>query len=333
MERISMSKLVRVINNNNFDDFTPQDLIHRSVNNFYGWKCSAGSEGLFIDWDGNVWPATCEVGRKRSYLGSLNDDKPIKILNEYITCFHKTCPCLIEIYLPKYKDKPEQLIEKEQDNISFDSFDAVTRASNFDRNRKYIMWAFGRKCNFSCSYCDDNSHSKKDSDLVTAKAINKALDYSNVYRNNKSLMWSFTGGEPTINPLFLTLVKELKSKNDTITVATNGSQSNEYYKELAQYANINISVHFEFLKSEKLKKVTEAIIESSPDWFGLNFMILPGKVQKTKDYIEKLLVLDGFKDTVTCHFDILRKKNSSEYELYSPNEIIQIEELKNYKEL
>ena len=298
-------------------DYTPQDLVHSDTNKFLRWKCSAGSEGLFIDWDGAVWPATCEVGRDRYYLGSANDTLPIKLLDEYINCYHNSCPCLVEIYLPKYKNNVTELEEAREGNVTLTDFNAVTRASKFDRDRKYIMWAFGRKCNFSCSYCDDNSHSKNDKDIVSEHAIQKIKEYSDRYRNDKQIMWTFTGGEPTINSLFLPFVKKLHSKKDIITVATNGSASGDYYNELAQVANINISVHFEFLKPEKLRRVAERILEVKPDWFGLNFMIMPGQAETCWKYIEALKDVPNFKTHTKLHFDMLRIKNTGNYELYS----------------
>lgn len=322
-----MSKFVRIIENGIFEDYSPQDLIHNDVNQFKNWKCSAGSEGLFIDWDGIVWPATCEIGKEQSKLGSLKDNNPIKLLEDYITCNHKYCPCLVEIYLPKYKKLKKQLSETQLGNVNLKKFSAVTRASEFDRDRKYIMWAFGRKCNFSCSYCDDNSHSKLDQDLVTEFSIEKALQYAEQFRQGKSIMWSFTGGEPTINPLFLDLVKYLKAKGDTITVATNGSASHEYYNELAQVANINISVHYQFLKPAKLRKVCTTIVNAKPDWFGLNFMIMPGMAETTYKYFEQVKDIPGFLSNTTLNFDILRKKNTELYEIYSQKDMDLIKKL------
>jgi len=167
-----------------------------------------------------------------------------------------------------------------------------------------------------------------DRDLVERKAIEKAIDYSNKFRDSKPLMWSFTGGEPTINPLFLDLVKTLSARGDVITVATNGSASSEYYAELAKYANINISVHFEFLKPEKLRRVSESIISSNPHWFGLNFMIMPGKAKTTYSYASLLSEIPNFKEKTTVHFDILRKKNTGIYEIYSDEDMELIKKLK-----
>ena len=326
-----MTKLVRIIKDEIYQNYSPQEIIQNNANKFNGWSCSAGSEGLFIDWDGNIWPGTCATGKQKYIMGNIHDNNPIKLFKEYITCEWEYCPCLVEIYLPKYKNSVEQLTETTEGNVSISDFDAVTR-SRSDRNRKYIMWAFGRKCNFSCSYCDDVSHSKDDKDIVPENAIKKITEYSNNYRNGKQIMWSFTGGEPTINSLFLPFVKELHSKKDIITVATNGSASGDYYNELAQVANINISVHFEFLKPEKLRRVAERILEVKPEWFGLNFMVMPGQAEICRKYIEAIKDLPNFKTHTKLHFDMLRKKNTDTYELYSAQdkELINILQSGNY---
>lgn len=325
-------KLVRVINQNTYKDYTPQDLVQKNVNRFLNWKCSAGSEGIFIDWDGNVWPGTCFVGQQQFLMGNIKNSDDIILHNDFITCRFNFCPCFLEIYLPKYKENEKSLDEvfQTENDLLDTGFDALSRAQQFDKDRKYIMWAFGRKCNFNCSYCDDVSHSKLDSDLVNEFSIEKVKNYAKLYRQNKQITWSFTGGEPTINVLFLDLVKYLHSIGDTITVATNGSASNEYYTELAKYANINISVHFEFLKAEKLRKVTEAIIKSNPEWFGLNFMAIPGRVSKCYEYLQKLITIPEFIDSVHCHFDMLRVKNEDFYQAYSEEDIKILKELEKY---
>ena len=324
-----MSKFARVLKDNTYTDYSPQELIQVNAINFKNWSCSAGTEGLFIDWQGDVWPATCFVSSRSQYLGSIHDTHPIKLLDSFVTCEARTCPCLVEIYLPKYKNSITQLTETATGIVSLSDFDAIARASEHDKNRRYIMWAFGRKCNFKCSYCDDQSHSSNDNDMVPESSIKKVLDYALEFKKGKPLMWSFTGGEPTINPFFLNLVKQLHENGDTITVASNGSQHKDYYAELAKYANINISVHFEYLKPTKLRKVVSSILEQNPAWFGLNFMIMPSMAKKCYNYIEELKDIPDFKEKTSLHFDILRKKNTGTFELYSEEEMSIIQKLQS----
>jgi organic radical activating enzyme len=313
----------RIIKNGSYQDYEAEHLIIAGKNTFKNWKCSAGSEGIYIDWDGNIWPATCFTNNLQHKLGSINDNLPIKQLSEYVTCSKNTCFCMAEIYLPKYKDSLDNLIEGKQDTVSILDFDAVTRANSFDKNRKSILWAFGRLCNFDCSYCDDISHNKTDPP-VSEKSIEKFLEYITQFRNNTGINWSFSGGEPTLNKHFLPLVKKLSSLGDAIAVSTNGSQSADYYLELLNYSSINLSVHFEYLKLNKIKRIIKKLLDAGPEELpnrlGLNFMVTPGKVQLCIDYLNELKQLPTFDNYITVRVDILRIKNSSDYYAYSDKE-------------
>ena len=56
---------------------------------------------------------------------------------------------------------------------------------------------------------------------------------------------NFGGGEPTMHPQFIDILKYLKSRNQWILVTTNGSRSTTFWKEAVQYINsINMSAHF-----------------------------------------------------------------------------------------
>jgi len=81
-----------------------------------------------------------------------------------------------------------------------------------------------------------------------------------------------------------------------------------------------------------LRRVAERILESQPDWFGLNFMIMPGQGETCLKYIEALKDLPNFKTHTKLHFDMLRIKNTGNYELYSnrDKELINILQSGNY---
>ena len=74
------------------------DIIKLHLNNFKGWRCSAGIESLMINWDGDVHRATCRVGGSLGniYTGSFN------IPTEYITCTRDWCTCAADIPLTKF---------------------------------------------------------------------------------------------------------------------------------------------------------------------------------------------------------------------------------------
>lgn len=82
------------------DDTTQKhanDIIKEHLNQFEGWKCSAGIESLMINWDGEVHRATCRVGGSLGniYIGTFKQPK------EWITCTRKFCTCAADIPLTK----------------------------------------------------------------------------------------------------------------------------------------------------------------------------------------------------------------------------------------
>jgi wyosine [tRNA(Phe)-imidazoG37] synthetase (radical SAM superfamily) len=77
-----------------------------------------------------------------------------------------------------------------------------------------------------------------------------------VARFGTNIHWSLTGGEPTLNPDFIELLKYLQDKKHEISVCTNGSRSIEYMCQMYQYVdNITYSLHFEHI-SLKLDEYT-----------------------------------------------------------------------------
>ena len=76
------------------------DVIKQHLNQFEGWKCSAGIESLMINWDGEVHRATCRVGGSIGNIYDGSFEQP----EEWITCTRKWCTCAADIPLTKVSD-------------------------------------------------------------------------------------------------------------------------------------------------------------------------------------------------------------------------------------
>jgi len=73
------------------------DIIKNKLNKFTNWSCSAGIESLMINWDGEVYRATCRVGGS---LGNIYNNTFI-IPKENIICLREWCTCAADIPLTK----------------------------------------------------------------------------------------------------------------------------------------------------------------------------------------------------------------------------------------
>lgn len=121
-----------------------------------------------------------------------------------------------------------------------------------------VHWLMTRRCNFDCSYCPDIYHDRSATDHSLhqlQQAWFKILE-STKHISSVKFSVSLLGGEPTLNPDFIPFVKWLKQKyQDQITelgVITNGSASENVYRELVQICNwITFSTHSEFMSESK----------------------------------------------------------------------------------
>jgi len=81
------------------------DIIKLKMNNFKGWTCNAGLESLMINWDGEVYRATCRVGDS---LGNIyNGD--FNIPTEPIVCTRNWCTCEADIPLTKEDVRAQEI--------------------------------------------------------------------------------------------------------------------------------------------------------------------------------------------------------------------------------
>lgn len=106
-----------------------------------------------------------------------------------------------------------------------------------------VEWNLGKRCNYDCSYCPasihDNFSAHTDIELFK-RAADKLVSLG------KPVRISFTGGEPTVHPKFIELVRYCKHVGVSwISVTTNGTLPAEFYRSLP-VDQIVFSVHFEY---------------------------------------------------------------------------------------
>ena len=334
----NLAQTVRFIRGPLYTDHTPEDLIARNLNRFNGWSCSAGSNGLFIDWNGEVYPGTCLMKPENSYG---NIETGFRLQKEWLKCSKELCHCNIEITLPKFNNTSTQL-KAEQHQISIEARsqhqqifdpDTVVPALAWDRDSKYVMWAIGRRCNYSCSYCDDNAHSKTDP-FYSRETLFKTVDFLHEnYARGKVMRFAFTGGEPTLHPDYLDMVKKIFALNHLIGTTSNGSRLPDYYIELMQYSTINFSVHFEFVNVDRFVKIIEKVIQEKKAktllnnrWIDIRFMIRPGGYAQARDLQNTLKKIPDYQKLIFSSFVPIREPNTSNMMAYEPEELRKIQE-------
>jgi len=173
--------------------------------------------------------------------------------------------------------------------------------SGFKSHPRFVTWDLGRRCNYSCSYCHpaiSNNTDPHKTKYELMKGI--GLIEKKFIKSNKA-KWIFTGGEPTINPAFMDIVKYLRADGHDLHTQTNCSRNPAYHQELIRYSFIGVSVHFEFANDERLLKNFQAIVEekeadkeTAKNWFGVRIMVGPGDLQRALVLKEKTLAIKNF---------------------------------------
>ena len=143
-----------------------------------------------------------------------------------------------------------------------------------------VDWYIGKRCNFSCSYCVDYLHDYT-SPHVPLENMKQLVDV--IYeKEGSNVLWSLTGGEPTINPKFLDLCAYIRSKGRRyISVTTNGSRTLQYHKDMFDLVDgITQSFHFEFME-QRIDEYIEKFIELEKYRLELNSKLSKGEPKKT----------------------------------------------------
>lgn len=157
----------------------------------------------------------------------------------------------------------------------------IALQSDRPQNIFYIHWNLGKRCNYDCLYCADSLH-----DFVSPhRSLENLIEIAekmkaNIPKNKLIRIW-FTGGEPTVNPNFLSFCKWLIDDGRFIVgLNTNGSRTMEYLLELISYINIiQFSSHFQYVENDtflpKIKAINDYVRNKHNKSMSLNLMMEP----------------------------------------------------------
>jgi organic radical activating enzyme len=116
---------------------------------------------------------------------------------------------------------------------------------------KFVEWKIHNVCTYDCSFCGDR-HKDGSQRWFSLDTYKEYTDKIIEACNGKPFWIQLTGGEPTLYPDFLELLKYIKNKGGMTSVITNGSRSLRWWEELKE-ANVldllQITYHSEQTKN------------------------------------------------------------------------------------
>jgi organic radical activating enzyme len=107
-----------------------------------------------------------------------------------------------------------------------------------------VDWTLGNACNYACSYCPprlhDGSVAWPDPDRVLAFCDRLIQHYNGLGRE---LLFQFSGGEPTVYPQFLPLIRHLHERNCKVGVISNASRTVRWWVEALPHLDQAVLTH------------------------------------------------------------------------------------------
>lgn len=291
--------------------YSAEEILAREWNTWTGWYCAAGTENLYITHDGCVFGSVCREG---GFLGNVFDNY-LEMHKDYVLCKKKWCMCGTDMALRKFKGRENKYLayKDPSKDLSTDPVDpvAVQPVMQSMCIPRQVTWDLGRRCNYSCSYCPPTASNTFEAHRTWGSLKHAVQNVFNAFVRNDKCKFHFSGGEPTINPAFMDLVKWIDEHppmnnpghRHLCHVTTNGSRQPEYYEELIEYTQIGISVHFEFCDEAKLLETISAIVNKKaqrPDlgyqWFGVKLMVPPGARHRAESLMNRIYDTPRFRE-------------------------------------
>ena len=150
----------------------------------------------------------------------------------------------------------------------------------------FVTWTIHDYCNFRCSYCPAGLNEGKRRQ-VTFEHVKKLFTVlKSKLEPDRKIIFAFSGGEPTLHPEFLEIVKYLYDNGVEVTMTTNGGKGVEWWREIEPYiAHMVISYHPEFSKFDKILEKVEFLHEHC--WVNIDMMMDPKHWDEQMAYTEK----------------------------------------------
>lgn len=191
-------------------------------------------------------------------------------------------------------------------------------------NTKLIEWRLSNVCNYKCSFCPSiyNDGSNR---FLKFSEYTKIIDQ--LFFNNESYKtwFQFTGGEPTLYPRIIDLLKYIKDKNGYTSIISNGSRTIRWWKELAKANVLNrlyLSQHSEMepdpshiIEVNDLMQATDCLVSifvtapSDKQTFNLalknHYLIL--EKANTISHLKPISDLENFQEYTKDQWDIINK--------------------------
>jgi organic radical activating enzyme len=161
-------------------------------------------------------------------------------------------------------------------------FDLVEH-TNADHSRVVLVdWMLGNGCSYACSYCPKSLH---DGSVAWQRVENVLAFYDMLHRHyvqarDKRVWLQFTGGEPTMHPQIIALLKAASGVGFSVSLISNGSRTLRFWQKIAPHLDsVILTYHNEFADLGHFRSVGRLLAERMP--VHVNVTMRPGAFDRT----------------------------------------------------
>lgn len=175
------------------------------------------------------------------------------------------------------------------------------------RNTNIVEWMIGNTCNFDCSFCNPEfkSGDRRFFDVDTYKStIDKLVEES----GERKIWFKLTGGEPTLFPGLIEVMKHIRSTGNYVHLITNGSRTMRYWKELKEADCVDyiaFTYHPEQTSDLTSMVSTVNLFQDVPTLVSVNVTCPPEK------FVEALLAFNYFKKKCVSYLNLQQINDGS----------------------
>lgn len=288
-----------------------QQALKEAETNFFSNLGSNMSKDESLDIHSSAWKwesTLSDTDKTWGLMGNIREG--VDIPDDYLTCPFDHCGCGADVILSKSaKTKYIPLLD-----VTLNGVEGTMRTDNYRETLEsdelagvemnfpipyQVLWDIGRRCNYNCNYCWPAVHSNTEkfpSYESVIRTIDMVIDH---WAGGEQIRWNFGGGEPTMHPQFLDILKHLKSRNQWVLVTTNGSRSNKFWREAVKYTNsVNMSAHFASMdqyrgNEDRFVENCKIIMEhhdavDDDNWLEIKLMAPPGYLERAQELRQRI---------------------------------------------
>ena len=196
-----------------------------------------------------------------------------------------------------------------------------------------VTWILNDVCNYSCRYCPSELHNGKNYPL-TWEQVEPFIDHSikMLSEDDRKIIFSISGGEPTMSPFFPELVKEIYNRGHHTVLTTNLARTTRFIEENFKYllqASCSFHPAFEFKNQTSDEFIEKLKVSSMFTKTTVRVMLDPLYWDQCIEFIEKVTTQTNVRiDTVMIEEQYGQQANKLCVIDYSPEQLKFFEDFK-----